>query len=180
MSISHVQYLIVSCTVAWICTAVFQSLHKPLLRLKYSPTHSLYSSFSLLFHLLPAGLSGTNVLLYLFGFIFSVVVFPIGLVLWMLSCCRVFSDENDDSSRTCYSSPHNSTSESVCSTLYSCILELVFLIVNYSYSRLASIANISNINNPTGQLCTYMHTCRLHVHALLYTYCNHIYQFLSN
>ena len=71
----------------------------------------------------PAGLSGTNVLLYSFGFIFSVVVFPIGLVLWMLSCCRVFSQESDDSSRTCYSSPHNSTSESesVCSTLYSCI-----------------------------------------------------------
>ena len=146
MGISHVQYLIVSCTVAWICTTVFQSLHTPLLSLQYSPTHSLSSSLSTPPSLSsstssPAGLSGTNVLLYLFGFIFSVVVFPIGLVLWMLSCCRVFSEESDDSSRTCYSSPHNSKSECMQYIVFLC-LELVFFIVNYSYSRLASITNI--------------------------------------
>ena len=76
----------------------------------------------------PAGLSGTNVLLYSFGFIFSVVVFPIGLVLWMLSCCGVFSEESDDSSHTCYSSSHKSTSECMQYSVF-LYLELVFFIV---------------------------------------------------
>ena len=75
--------------------------------------HSLSSSTSY-----TAGMSGTNVLLYSFGFIFSVVLFPIGLVLWMLSCCKVFIEESDDSSHTCYSSPNNSTSESICNTVF--------------------------------------------------------------
>ena len=59
-----------------------------------------------------SGLSGANVLLYSFGFIVSVVVFPIGIVLWFLSCCKVFRKESDDSSY-----PHNSTSEFVCNRL---------------------------------------------------------------
>ena len=118
MCISHVQCLIVSSTVAWICIAVFRSLHTPLHQFNI-PLFTLSPPLSLFLPLSssssstssPAGLSGTNVLLYSFGFIFSVVVFPIGLVLWMLSCCGVFSEESDDSSHTSYSSPHNNTSE---------------------------------------------------------------------
>ena len=81
----------------------------------------------------PAGLSVTNVLLYSFGFIFSVVVFPIGVVLWILSYCGVFNEDSDDSSHTSYSSPHNSTSECMPYSVF-LYLELVFFIVtNYKY-----------------------------------------------
>ena len=118
MCISHAQYLIVSSTVAWICIAVFHSLHTPLHQFNIpvftlSPPLCLFLSLSTSSSSIssPAGHSRTNVLLYSFGFIFSVVVFPIGLVLWMLSCCGVFSEESDDCSHTSYSPPHNSTSE---------------------------------------------------------------------
>ena len=71
----------------------------PLLSSLSSPTSS------------PAGVSATSVLLYSVGFIFAVVVFPIGLIMWMLSCGRVFSDGSEVYSQKCFCSPHNSTSE---------------------------------------------------------------------
>ena len=131
MCISHVKCLIVSSTVAWICIAVFHSLHTPLHQFNIpvfalSPL-SLYLSLSTSSSSIsyPAGHSRTNVLRYSFGFIFSVVVFPIGLVLWMLSYCGVFSEGSDDSSHTSYSSPHNSTSECMQHSVF-LYLELVF------------------------------------------------------
>ena len=82
----------------------------------------------------PAGLSLTNVLLYSFGFIFSVVVFPIGVVLWILSYCGVFSENGDVSLHTSYSTPHNSTSKCMQYSVF-LYLELVFFIVtNCKYS----------------------------------------------
>ena len=119
-----ISYCVMYCSMDMHCSIPITTHTSPLTSIfsySLSLVLCLYSSLSLPSTSSPAGLSGTNVLLYLFGFIFSVVVFPIGLLLWMLSCCSVFSEDSDDSSRTCYSSPHNSTSESLCSTLYSCI-----------------------------------------------------------
>ena len=113
----------------------YSTLHTPLYQFNIpvftlSPPLSLYLSLSTSSSSIssPAGHSRTNVLRYSFGFIFSVVVFPIGLVLWMLSCCGVFSEESDDSSHTIYSSPHNSTSECMKHSVF-LYLELVFFIV---------------------------------------------------
>ena len=116
---STIYYCVMYCNMDMHCSIPISTHTSPLTSI-FSYSLSLSSSVSTPPSLSsstspPAGLSCiyTNVLLYLFGFIFSVVVFPIGLVLWMLSCCRVFSEESDDFSCTCYSSPHNSTSESV-------------------------------------------------------------------
>ena len=127
-------YCVYYCSMDLYCSIPLSTHTSP--SIQYSCIHSLSSSVSIPLSLSsssssissPAGLSCTNVLLYSFGFIFSVIVFPIGLVLWMLSCCGVFSEDSDDSSHTSYSSPHNSTSECM---QYSVILylELVFFIV---------------------------------------------------
>ena len=73
----------------------------------FIPSLISFHVFTLLF--LP-GLSNTDVLFYIYGFVFSVAVFPVGLVLWILS----HSNKKSNCFYISYYSPRNSTSESVC------------------------------------------------------------------
>ena len=85
----------------------------------FSPHLHLPSFYSL--SISSTDISKTNFKLYLTGFIFTVVVFPIGLVLLILSCYDLLCKKSGTQYQKYYNCPHKSTSKKLYNLYPACV-----------------------------------------------------------